>query len=332
MGGDFGPRVTIPAAVQVAQAFPDLTLVLVGDQALLQQQLTSLNISSDSGPLADKLRILHAEDTVGMNDKPAQVLRRKQQSSMWKAVELVRDGSVDACVSAGNTGALVALGKFLLKTFPGIDRPAICKPIPRGNGHSYMLDLGANVSCSSEQLLQFAVMGTVLASAVDGVDRPTVGLLNIGEEAIKGNEQVKLAASLLDEHDQLNYVGYVEGDGIYSGAADVIVCDGFAGNVALKASEGVARLLAGTLSETFKGTWYSRLVGMIARPLLLKWHEQFDPGRYNGASFLGLQGTLIKSHGGADSNSFACALTMAKDQVDKQIPQRINEQFALLSL
>lgn len=332
MGGDFGPRVTIPAAIQVAKASPDLKLKLVGHRELLFKLLNSIESTFSSGPLAERISIIHAEDTVGMNDKPAQVLRRKQKSSMWIALEMVRDGQVDACVSAGNTGALMAMGKFLLKTFRGIDRPAICKPIPRGAGHCYMLDLGANISCSAEQLVQFALMGSVLASAVDGKARPSVGLLNIGEEDIKGSEHVKLAADLLTQHERLNYIGYVEGDGIYTGTADVVVCDGFTGNVVLKASEGVARVLSSSLEQAFKGSFYGRAVGQIARPLLLKWREQFDPGRYNGASFLGLRGTLVKSHGGADSTSFAHALIMAKGQVEKQIPRLINEQFAAMSL
>lgn len=327
MGGDFGPRVTIPAAIRVAKASPNLELVLVGDQEQLQRYLTP----TDSA-VRNRILIEHASDVVSMHDKPAQVLRNKQQSSMWLALELVKKGEVDACVSAGNTGALMAMGKFLLKTFPGIDRPAICKPVPSANGHCYMLDLGANVKCHSEQLLQFAVMGSVLASAVDNNQAPTVGLLNIGEEDTKGNEQIKLASRLLTDSEQVNYIGYVEGDGIYSGAADVVVCDGFTGNVVLKASEGVAKLLGSWVEAILKSSWYGRIVGQIARPLLLKWQTQFDPARYNGASFLGLQGTLIKSHGGADAEGFAFALTMAKEQVEKQIPLRINEQFAALTL
>lgn len=332
MGGDLGPRVTIPAAINIANGALNVELILVGDQEQLQKYLPSLSAS-----VSGRVHILHAPDTVSMNDKPAQVLRSKRKSSMWIALDLLKQGKVDACVSAGNTGALMAMGKLLLRTFPGIDRPAICKPVPCNSeggdtGHCYLLDLGANIKCDSDQLLQFAIMGSVLAGAVDNNEQPTVGLLNIGEEDIKGNEQVKLASKLFTDNEQINYIGYVEGDGIYAGKADVVVCDGFAGNVVLKASEGVAKLLASRIEKTFKSSFYGRLAGQIARPVLLKLRTQFDPGRYNGASFLGLQGTLIKSHGGADTDSFAHAITMAKEQVEKQIPQRINEQFAARSV
>ncbi len=324
MGGDLGPRVTIPATLEVAAQSPQLEFILVGDKS----QLTSLLHSQSENTDVSRIKLVHAPVAVTMGDKPSHVLRYKRDSSMWIAVDLVRSGAADACVSGGNTGALMAMGRHLLKTFPGIDRPAICKPVPTERGHSYLLDLGANINCQAQQLVQFSMMGAVLAASVDQNPNPSIGLLNIGEENTKGNDQIQLAAHLLSQWPQLNYTGYVEGDGIYSGIVDVVVCDGFVGNVALKVSEGVARFLADRVEDIFNVGLYGRLVGRIARPLLRKWHTQFDPARYNGASFLGLRGTLIKSHGGADQRSFTYALRTAIEHVDKQIATCIHEQLA----
>ncbi|GAB3107501.1 phosphate acyltransferase PlsX [Pseudomaricurvus hydrocarbonicus] len=315
MGGDLGPRSTLPAALNFAQANPELAIILVGEA------------STAPSSLPDNVHFVVSTQVVSMSDKPAYALRNKQDSSMWKAIDLVARGEAQACISAGNTGALMAMGKYLLKTFPGIDRPAICKAVPTAKGASYVLDLGANVDCTSEQLVQFALMGSVLAETA-GVSSPSVGLLNIGSEDIKGNEQIRLASALLESNDHLNYVGYIEGDGIFTGAADVVVCDGFVGNVALKVSEGVARLLASYLRELLEGGFWNRLVGQIARPLLLKWHTKFDPARYNGASFLGLQGVVVKSHGSVDAKGFECALAVAKEQAAGDIPNKINHQIA----
>jgi len=332
MGGDFGPRVTVPAALSLVDTDPLVSILLVGDISLIKQFLPETYSS--------RITLLHAPDSVSMSDKPSRVLKHKRQSSLWLAIESVKDGEADACVSAGNTGALMAAGRFLLKTFPGVDRPAICKPVPtQGNNkngaseltHCFVLDLGANINCNAQQLLQFALMGVELASVVDGNTMPRVGLLNIGEEDIKGVETIKLAAELLKEHSRINYIGYVEGDGIYRGVADVLVCDGFIGNIALKSSEGAARLMAKQLELTFKSSVFARVIGQIARPLLLKWRNRFDPGRYNGASFLGLQGTLVKSHGSANKAAFETALVMAKEQGLKQLPQKISQSFATLS-
>jgi len=337
MGGDFGPCVTVPAALSFVDADPFVSILLVGDISLIEQFLPKTYSS--------RITLSHASDSVSMSDKPSQVLRHKRQSSLWLAIEFVKDGGAEACVSAGNTGALMAAGRFLLKTFPGVDRPAICKPVPTQGGqkegdqkggtseltHCFVLDLGANINCNAQQLLQFALMGTELASVLDGNAKPRVGLLNIGEEDIKGIETIKLAAELLKGHSRINYIGYVEGDGIYRGVADVLVCDGFIGNIALKSSEGAARLMAKQLELTFKSSVFGRLVGQIVRPLLLKWRNRFDPGRYNGASFLGLQGTLVKSHGSADKAAFEAALAMAKEQALKQLPQKISQSFATLS-
>lgn len=315
MSGDLGPRSALPAALTFAQANPDTSLLLVGDSSLTPAQL----------PV--NTQWISTSQIVTMEDRPAQALRHKQDSSMWHSIVAVADGRADACVSAGNTGALMAMGKFQLKTFPGIDRPAICKAVPTSKGSCVVLDLGANVDCSSEQLVQFALMGSVLAST-SGVLSPSVGLLNIGSEEVKGNEQIRFAASLLDANEHINYQGYVEGDGIFSGAVDVVVCDGFVGNVALKVSEGVARLLTDYLIDAMGASWFGRLSGQIAKPLLRKWHMKFDPARYNGASFLGLQGVVVKSHGSADEKGFGCALAVARDQAFNEIPQKINQQLA----
>ncbi|MBU3070447.1 phosphate acyltransferase PlsX [Aestuariicella sp. G3-2] len=315
MGGDLGPRSTLPAALNFARANPAIALVLVGDVSEIPPSLPS------------NVRSLASTQVVTMDDKPAQALRHKQDSSMWKAIELVSTGEAHACVSAGNTGALMAMGKLLLKTFPGIDRPAICKAMPTQTGSCYVLDLGANVDCTAEQLLQFGLMGSVLAEA-SGVAEPTVGLLNIGSEDIKGNEQIRQASTLLESAPQLNYIGYVEGDGIFDGKADVVVCDGFVGNVALKVSEGAARLVVSYLKSGSQGGFISRLVGQFARPFLRQWHTKIDPASYNGASFLGLRGVLVKSHGSVDAKGFAYAMAVAKEQAEKKTPEKIQALLA----
>ncbi len=319
MGGDKGLQAVLDAVRQVSVEASNTEFTLVGNQQQIQAQLGAQSTHA--------FTILHADDQVSMHDKPAVVLRQKKESSMWKALELVGSGRVDACVSGGNTGALMAMGKYLLKTFPGIDRPAICKAIPSKKGHCYLLDLGANINCSAEQLLQFAFMGTVLATACDNNPSPRVGLLNIGEENIKGVEQVRLAADLLKAHEKINFVGFVEGNEIYVGDVDVVVCDGFVGNIALKVSEGAARFLADSVREVFDRSVYGRLVGKIANPIVNRWRRQYDPVRHNGASFLGLQGTVIKSHGSADSRGFYHALQMAIEHVGNKIPEKINAQF-----
>ena len=319
MSGDLGPRSALPAALIFAHENPDVSLLLVGDQDTCPAELP------------ENTQWIVASQIVTMDDRPVQALRHKQDSSMWHAISAVSDGRADACVSAGNTGALMAMGKFLLKTFPGIDRPAICKAVPTSKGACIVLDLGANVDCRSEQLEQFALMGSVLAQttlAQDGDTGPTVGLLNIGSEEVKGSEQIRFAASLLEANPHINYHGFIEGDDIFAGVVDVVVCDGFVGNVALKVSEGVAKLLSDYLIESMSGSWFGRLSGQIAKPLLRKWHRKFDPARYNGASFLGLQGVVVKSHGSADEKGFGYALEVAKDQAFNEIPNKINQQVA----
>lgn len=324
MGGDFGPRVTVPAAIDALRRHPSLRILLVGRQEQIDPLLshcTSIEL--------DRLAVVHADSVVAMDEKPALALRRRKDSSMYLALQAVADGRAHACVSAGNTGALMVLGRGILQTLPGIDRPAITSAVPTVNGHCYMLDLGANVDCTASHLLQFAIMGSVMVRAVENIDRPRVGLLNIGAEEIKGNEQVRLASRLLAEQKQLNYVGFVEGDGVFSGRADLVVCDGFVGNIALKSSEGLARLISRKLRRSFGLNLYRRLLALLARPVLQELQAQLDPGRRNGASLLGLQGIVVKSHGGANCSCFGYALDQAVSEAQMNVPERISEQLEL---
>jgi glycerol-3-phosphate acyltransferase PlsX len=324
MGGDFGPSIIVPAVLQVLEKYKTLQLILVGDSDLLQKEL-SLHRQKFPEP---RLLIHHASQCVEMNESPSQALRTKKDSSMRVAINLVKEGKAQACVSAGNTGALMATARFVLKTLPGIDRPAIVSTFPTmiDKKNMRMLDLGANVDSSAENLLQFAVMGSVLASAVDNIENPKICLLNIGTEEIKGNEQVKKTAQLLSNLSSLNYAGYIEGDEIYKGHADVIVCDGFVGNVALKTSEGVATFIGKLIKKAFYRNILTRISGLIALPalkLLIRW---IDPDRYNGASLIGLKGIVIKSHGGANAKAYQYAIEEAIMQVEKNIPQRISAE------
>ena len=319
MGGDFGPEVVIPAAVSVLAQHPEVTLLLVGDKTLLSAGLEAAGASNNPG-----LKIHHASQQVEMDELPSSALRNKKDSSMRVALNLVKEGTADACVSAGNTGALMATSRFVLKMLPGISRPAICTALPSTKTHTWMLDLGANVECDAEHLFQFALMGSVLAAAVDGNKRPTIGVLNIGEEEIKGNEQVKEAARLISESD-LNYKGYAEGDDIYKGDFDVIVCDGFVGNIALKTSEGVAKMIAGFIRKEFTRNPLTKLSALLAMPVLKAFRRSIDPRRYNGASLLGLRGIVIKSHGGADALAFGNAIKVAVLEVREGVPHRISD-------
>ena len=322
MSGDFGPHVIVAASLDFLLEYPDTRLLLAGDAGLIRSFL---------GPDVDnRIQIIPAESVVGMGEKPSYALRQRKDSSMYRAIDAVARGDADAVVSAGNTGALMAMGRYLLHTHHGIDRPAIATRIPTRGGHCYMLDLGANVDCSAEHLCQFALLGASLSEALDHKPFPRVALLNVGEEEVKGNEQVKLASRLLKERSGINYVGYVEGDGIFSGKVDVVVCDGFVGNVALKSSEGLARLLGATLGRAFEGSWYRRLVGLLARPVIGELKGVMDPSRHNGASLLGLQGTVVKSHGSADRNCFAHALRQARLEAIQQVPAITNAKLAQL--
>jgi phosphate acyltransferase len=323
MSGDFGPSVTVPAALRILTENEQVHLILVGDERALTEHLGQLSAANQL-----RLSIHHASQVVEMDEPPSHALRNKKDSSMRVAINLVKEGRASACVSAGNTGALMATARYVLKTLPGIDRPAIISALPNmRNSHTYMLDLGANVEVSPEHLFQFAVMGGVLASAVKNVPNPRVGLLNIGEEEIKGNDCVRDAARLLSAADSINYIGFVEGDDIYKGTVDVVVCDGFVGNVALKTAEGVAKMISHYVKESFTQNILTRIVAFIALPILRHLRRRIDPRRYNGASLLGLRGIVIKSHGGADQLAFANAITEAIREVEQNVPARIADQL-----
>lgn len=325
MGGDHGPDVVVPAAVCALENHPQLSLILVGQPDVLEP-LVSKHAKALTDVQRQRVSIQAASQVVGMDEPPALALRGKKDSSMRVAINLVKDGAADACVSAGNTGALMATGRFVLKTLPNIDRPAICTKIPSVSQHTHMLDLGANVNCSAEHLFQFALMGHELARAIDDNPAPRVALLNVGEEDIKGNDVVKDATKLLAASD-LNYVGFAEGDDVYHGDVDVVVCDGFVGNIALKTSEGVARMISNELKGEFRSGPLSLLAGLIAYPVLRRFRKRFDPRRYNGAILLGLRGIVIKSHGSADKFAFANAINIAVQAASQRVPDRIREHL-----
>ena len=317
MSGDHGLKSSVAATLFALQAHPKVRLILVGDEP---QLLAALKVQG-AAP-GERLSLQHASEVVGMDELPSKVLRGKKDSSLRVAINLVKAGQAQAVVSAGNTGALMATAKFVLKTLPGIDRPAICAPMPSAKGRPYLLDLGANSECGPEQLLQFAVMGAALATEMQGIARPRVALLNIGEEEIKGNDAIKAAAQLL-QASSLNYCGYVEGDGIFKGEADVIVADGFVGNIALKSAEGIAKLIRDFLKEEFTRNALTKAAALIAKPVLSRIAARIDPRNYNGASLLGLNGLVIKSHGSADAQSFANAIAVAIHEVEHDVNGRI---------
>lgn len=321
MGGDHGPHVTVPAALSFQKSNMDVDIVLVGLTDAIDAELRSRG--ARAGP---RLRVHHASEVVLMDESPALALRNKKDSSMRVAVNLVRSGEAHACVSAGNTGALMALSRFVLKTLPGIDRPAIISALPTIRGSTYVLDLGANVDCGPEHLLQFGIMGATLVGAVEHKDRPSVGLLNIGEEDIKGNEAVKRAAELLRDSG-LNFIGNIEGDGIYRGDADVVVCDGFVGNVMLKASEGLVQMVRSFIRQEFMRSTLTRLAGGIVMPVLHAFRKRLDPRRYNGATLLGLRGIVVKSHGSADILGFERAIERAMEEVRNEVLHRLMLRF-----
>jgi glycerol-3-phosphate acyltransferase PlsX len=318
MSGDHGHTVAVKAARLALQAHPELRLILVGDEATLAQSLAANHLAQDA-----RLSLQHASEVVAMDELPSKALRGKKDSSMRVAIDLVKAGRAQACVSAGNTGALMGTARFVLKMLPGIDRPAIITAIPSVDGHTYMLDLGANAECSAEQLFQFAVMGSTLVTAVNGIERPRIGLLNIGEEEIKGNEVIRQAAGLISAAG-LNYVGFIEGDHVFLDPVDVVVCDGFTGNIALKTGEGVAKLIGKFLKEEFSANFLHKLAAIAAYPALKNLAKRIDPRLYNGASFLGLNGIVIKSHGGTDAVGFANAIRVGLEEVKKNVPARIS--------
>ncbi len=319
MGGDKGAEVSVAGALQALEEIPSLRLKLVGGPEVLLPMLTG-----QSSDITDRIEVVPASEVVGMDERPRDALRKKKDSSMRVAINLVRNGDADACVSSGNTGALMATARFVLRTLPGIDRPAIISVVPAIGGHTHMLDLGANADCTAAQLFQFAVMGSVVATDIHGIARPKVGLLNIGEEDIKGNELIREAGRLLSDSD-LNYLGFVEGDDIFSGDVDVVVTDGFTGNVSLKTMEGVSHMLSAYMRSEFTRNALNKLLGLLASPVLRSLKNRLDPRRYNGASLVGLTGIVIKSHGGADEFAFKNAIGTAMIEIDKGVPTQISE-------
>ena len=324
MGGDHGPAVTLRAALKFLEETPDARVIAVGLEAPLKAALPKRR-----SPARDRLSLHAATEVVEMDEPPAEALRRKKDSSMRVAINLVKDETAQACVSAGNTGALMAISRFVLKTLPGIDRPAIAGQMPTRRGVVTVLDLGANVSCSAEQLGQFAAMGAALVAAVEGIERPTVGLLNVGEEEIKGNELYKQTGELL-RASGLNFFGNVEGDDIFKGTTDVVVCDGFVGNVMLKASEGLAKMLYDVLKTEFTRNVLTRTAAMLAYPVLMVFKRRIDPRRYNGATLIGLKGVVVKSHGSADAFAFECALRKAYAEAAHGVLDKIAQRMATM--
>jgi len=342
MGGDHGIPVTVAAALSFLSACQDAELILVGRQDEIRTQLAKIApgqradtafANADAGAShGARLTIHHASEVVEMDEPVAQALRGKRDSSMRVAIELVRDGKADACISAGNTGALMAISRFVLKMIDGIERPAIAAPLPnRQGGQTMMLDLGANVDCEAEHLRQFALMGSALVSALDGTERPRVGLLNIGEEVIKGNDVVKQAAELL-RASGLNFIGNVEGNDLFSGTADVVVCDGFVGNVALKTTEGLAQMLSGFIREEFTRGPLSKAIALLAFPVLKRFKQRVDHRRYNGASLIGLRGIVIKSHGSSDAFGFEQAIRRGYDASRNGLLKRISDAMPRVSV
>lgn len=328
MGGDHGPSVTVPAALQAIKAYTDLNLILVGQPDAIEKSLRALGVKA----LPAAIRIHPATQVVGMDELPSQAMKNKKDSSMRVAINLVKEEQANACVSAGNTGALMATARFVLKTLPGIERPALITAFPtkKPGKIARMLDLGANVDSTPQHLLQFAVMGSVLASAVSGIAQPRLGLLNVGQEEIKGNEQVKETAQLLAHHAGLNYIGYVEGNDLYGGEVDVVICDGFVGNVSLKSSEGIAALILHYLKEGFHQNLYTKIIGLLATPVIKMVKKNIDPANYNGACLIGLRGIVIKSHGGAGIPAFVNAINEAVLQARQNVPQLVHQQVAQL--
>jgi glycerol-3-phosphate acyltransferase PlsX len=322
MGGDHGPSVTIPASINALSKYDQLHIILVGDQELIQTELQKNKYTNTL------LSIQHASEVVEMDESPQSALKNKKDSSMRVAINLIKEEKAQACVSAGNTGALMATARYVLKMLPGIDRPAIASSLPSQKGTTYMLDLGANTDCTAENLLQFAVMGAMLVSSVTGNPKPSVGLLNIGSEDMKGNEVVRQAGELL-RRSHLNFYGNVEGNDIFKGTTDVVVCDGFVGNVALKTAEGIAQLMGRFLTQEFKRNWITKSMAFVSLLVLNRFKKRLDPRRYNGASFLGLKGIVVKSHGGADSYSFFYAIRTAIEESKNNVLENIQKQLEL---
>jgi len=329
MGGDQGPHITIPSAIMAINHLPNLHLILCGDEQLITIELARLNISNKDLIQHKQLSLFATTEVVSMDDKPAFALRTKKNSSMRKVLDLVHEGKAQACVSAGNTGALFSMAHFVLKTLPGVYRPALISSLPTHDDdkHVFMLDLGANVFCDSHVLYQFGVMGSVMAEQVDGIINPRIALLNMGEEAIKGSDHIKQAALELSENKNINYIGFIEGSDIFSNKADVIVCDGFVGNVALKTCEGVARLVYKKSKTLFTQNILAKILAFIIKPSLKKVFKSMNPDQYNGASLIGLRGIVVKSHGNANKTAFFSAIMEAVKEVERQVPEQIKNSL-----
>jgi len=323
MGGDVGVAVTVPAALAFLEQHSDVHLILVGQEEAISAQLQKAHLRDHP-----RLTIHAASEVVLMDESPQSAMKNKKDSSMRVAINLVKTGDAHACVSAGNTGALMATARFVLKTLPGIDRPAIASTLPSENGSTFMLDLGANADCTPEHLYQFAIMGAMVVSCINNTPNPSIGLLNIGSEDIKGNEVAKQAAELL-RSSHLNFYGNVEGDDIFKGTTDVVVCDGFVGNVSLKTTEGLAHMMGKFLTQEFKRNWLTKLMALGAFPVLKAFKKRLDPRRYNGASFLGLRGIVVKSHGGADAVGFYHAIHVAMEEAQSDVLHRIAAQLEI---
>ncbi|WP_076417851.1 phosphate acyltransferase PlsX [Colwellia sp. UCD-KL20] len=324
MGGDKGPLITIPAAILAIQKLPNLHLILCGDESLISQELAKNNLND-----SPQLSICHTAETVEMDELPASALRNKKDSSMRKSIDLVRNDKAQACVSAGNTGALFSMAHYVLKMLPGVERPALISALPThdDNRHVFMLDLGANVFCDSNVLYQFAIMGSVLAEEVDGIESPRVALLNMGTENIKGSDHIKFTAAQLEANPYINYIGFVEGNDILSNKADVIVCDGFVGNVALKTCEGVALMVYSKFKSVLSQHMFTRLLGKFFASTIKKLFKSLNPDQYNGASLIGLRGIVVKSHGNASSLAFLAAIMEAVKEVERQVPDKIRKKL-----
>tara|TARA_R110002124_G_scaffold1714_2_gene10575 strand:- start:6864 stop:7847 length:984 start_codon:yes stop_codon:yes gene_type:complete len=323
MGGDFGPRVTVPATLDILRQQPNLRVVLFGDEQQIQQQL---RLAGDH--FSERLKVRHCPQFVSMDDKPSFALRNKRDSSMWLAIEHVANKQAAACVSAGNTGALMAMSLFQLGSLPGINRPAIGARIPTARGFTYLLDMGANLECTAEQLYQFGLIASLVVAEVDGNTNPAVGLLNIGVESLKGKQEILDAAALFKTNLDIHYIGFVEADALFNGEADIVVCDGFSGNIALKAGEGVAKLLQKQIKDAMSETVLARLGALFLKPALGRLLKRVDPARYNGASFLGLQGVVIKSHGSADQWGFARAVEVALHEAERDLPTLVEKRLS----
>jgi len=320
MGGDKGPHITIPAAISAINQLPLLHLILCGDENIITEELSKQQAYKDS-----QITIYPTSQVVEMDDKPAFALRSKKDSSMRKSLDLVKSGQAQACVSAGNTGALFATAHYVLKTLPGVERPALISSLPTHDEeqHVFMLDLGANVFCDSDVLYQFAIMGSVMAEETEGIDKPKVALLNMGEEEIKGSDHIKQTATRLINNKEINYIGFIEGNDIFNNKADVIVCDGFVGNVALKTCEGVARMVYNKLQLTLSRNLMTKIMGKLLTSTLKKLFKPLNPDQYNGASLIGLRGIVVKSHGNANSTAFCSAILEAVKEVERQVPEKI---------